>query len=230
MAGEFQITDVLPWGRNAAEYHAMFALENGQPQCRILDVGGGPASYNAEKTEEGAKVVSVDPLYQFSASAIRNRVIETRSIMMDGVHKAKDRFLWNYFASPEDLEIVRLAAMEKFLSDFDRGLAEGRYVPGALPSLPFEADSFDLILCSHMLFMYSDFLDEAFHIASFEEMLRLAPEARVFPLQDNNGHRSRHLDPVLRWAKQKGITHEIRRVDYEFQKDANEMLVLTRPR
>jgi ubiquinone/menaquinone biosynthesis C-methylase UbiE len=229
MAGEFQIKDVLPWGRNAAEYDAMFKLNDLLPTHRVLDVGGGPASFNAEKTEKGYKVVSVDPLYQFSSDEIRSRVVETRSVMIDGVRKAKDRFVWKLFASPEDLERVRLSAMEKFLSDFDKGLSEKRYISGALPKLPFKDDAFDLVLCSHMLFMYSAFLDEAFHIASLEEMLRIAPEVRVFPLQDNNGKISKHLSAVQKWARTKAITSEIQTVGYEFQKGANEMLVLSNP-
>lgn len=226
MTGEFKITDVLPWGRNAAEYDAMFRLNDFSSTSRILDVGGGPASFNAEKTEKGYKIVSVDPIYRFSSEAIRARVSETRTIMIEGARKAKDRFVWKLFASPEDLEAVRVAAMDKFLSDFEMDLKEKRYVPGALPQLPFEDNSFDVVLCSHMLFMYSAFLDTSFHITSIEEILRLAPEIRIFPLQDNDGHISKHLAPVLKWAEKKGVAAEIQPVEYEFQKGANEMLIL----
>jgi hypothetical protein len=228
MVGEFHITDVLPWGRNATEYRAMFDLGNVPMDAHILDVGGGPASFNVEDTSKGRKITSIDPIYQFSQKAIRNRIVETRSVMMEGVHKAKARFVWNYFASPEELETTRLTAMEMFLADFQEGTIQKRYIAGSLPQLPFEDNCFDLVLCSHLLFMYSTILDESFHVSSVKEMLRMAPQVRIFPLQDNDGNTSKHLKSIMNYARIAGASCEVRRVDYEFQSGANEMLVLAK--
>ena len=46
-------------------------------------------------------------------------------------------FNWHHLHSPEHMGRVRIAAMERFLRDFDSGRRQGRYVAGELPSLPF---------------------------------------------------------------------------------------------
>ena len=69
-----------------------------------------------------------------------------------------------------------MQAMELFLADYDRGKAEGRYVTAELPLLPFEDCSFDLAVCSHFLFWYSQQLGEAFHHTSIKELCRVAKE------------------------------------------------------
>jgi hypothetical protein len=74
------------------------------------------------------------------------------------------------------------AAMQRFLSDFERGRSEGRCRPESLPYLGFEDNRFDLALCSHFLFLCSDRLDRQFHIEAITEMCRVAREARVFSL------------------------------------------------
>jgi ubiquinone/menaquinone biosynthesis C-methylase UbiE len=53
--------------------------------------------------------------------------------------------------------------MEKSLEDFPEGLKQNRYIPGELPSLPFDEKEFDLALCSHFLFLYTDNLSLEFH-------------------------------------------------------------------
>ena len=45
----------------------------------------------------------------------------------------------------------KFAALEMFAADFRRRRSEGRYVPGALPSLPFEDRAFDLVLSANFL-------------------------------------------------------------------------------
>jgi SAM-dependent methyltransferase len=72
--------------------------------------------------------------------------------------------------------------MDHLLRDLPAGLEEGRYREDALPTLPFEDGDFDLALCSHLLFLYSDTLSLEFHVASIRERCRVAGEARVFLL------------------------------------------------
>ncbi len=77
MAGVFQLKNVLPWGRNRAEYISFFGLDDIDLDTRILDCASGPASFNAEMTAAIYKITSIDPLYQFSAEEIANRVDKT---------------------------------------------------------------------------------------------------------------------------------------------------------
>lgn len=55
----FTLDQVVPWGRSYEEYLAMFALTEADLHKRILGCGDGPASFNAELTKRGGKVISV---------------------------------------------------------------------------------------------------------------------------------------------------------------------------
>lgn len=224
MAGEFDLKDVLPWGRNRAEYAAFFDLGAVGPETRILDCAGGPASFNAEMTEAGRRVISADPLYRCTAADIASRVAETRMQMIAGLRAAIHRFVFTWHGSVERHEAIRMAAVRRFLDDFEAGRREGRYRAAALPDLPFGTGAFDLALSSHFLFLYSDHFDAKDHIACIAEMMRVAAEARVFPLLDLDGEPSRHVEPVRKALEARGFETEIRAVDYEFQKNGNEML------
>jgi hypothetical protein len=65
-----QLNKIIPWGRTFAEYRDMFALSDADLNQKILGCGDGPASFNAQMTELGYSVVSIDPVYQFSAEQI----------------------------------------------------------------------------------------------------------------------------------------------------------------
>jgi hypothetical protein len=137
----------------------------------------------------------------------------------------RQEFVWREFASPEDLGAARMAAMEMFLADYPRGTAEDRYLVRFLPHLGFRDREFDIALCSHLLFTYSDRLGTHFHVAAIEEMCRVADEARVFPLLRNYGGTSPHLEPAMNTLRGRGYRVEIKRVPYEFQRGGDQMLV-----
>jgi hypothetical protein len=56
-----KLEHVVPWGRSKDEYVRMFGLTDKDLSGRVLDCAGGPASFNAEATREGRRVVSCDP-------------------------------------------------------------------------------------------------------------------------------------------------------------------------
>lgn len=118
--------------------------------------------------------------------------------------------------------------MMEFLSDYEEGKEEGRYIDASLPTLPFEDKAFDLALSSHFLFLYSEHLDEAFHQAAIEEMLRVANEVRIFPLLTLTNERSPYIERIIELLEKEGCKAEIVQTGYEFQKGANEMLKITR--
>ena len=74
-------------------------------------------------------MISIDPIYAFSKEQIRQRVAETYEPIISQVKLNPQRYVWDYFPDPEALGQARLAAMEKFLEDFEAGLAAGRYLP-----------------------------------------------------------------------------------------------------
>jgi hypothetical protein len=219
---------VVPWGRSFAEYCRMFALTDDDLKRKIVGCGDGPASFNCECNASGGQVVSVDPLYGWTREEIARRIEETGKDVLAQTERNKGKFRWTTIPTVAELGRVRMEAMGKFLESYDDGKSRGVYVEASLPTLPFPDDAFDLALCSHFLFLYPDHLSLDFHAASLREMLRVAQEARVFPLVDLNGERSPHLDGILREFAPLDPT--IRRVDYEFQIGGNEMLLLRRKR
>ena len=221
---------VVPWGRSLAEYIKMFDLKPDDLQLSILDCAGGPSSFNAEITQQGYKVISCDPVYQFTIDEIAQRIEDTYSTIIDGVGANFDCYVWEDIKSPEELGQVRMAAMQQFLKDFPLGLAEGRYLVEGLPVLPFNSNQFDLALCSHFLFTYSAQLSAEFHLASILEMSRVATEVRIFPILNISGEVSPLLESVMNKLEMQGYHTEIRQVPYQFQKNGNQMLRVCQPR
>lgn len=215
---------VKPWGRLFSEYVGMFALTPQDLQGRILGCGDGPASFNAEATAMGHDVISVDPIYSLSAAQIEQRIHETWQAIVEQMRQHMDDFVWTKFGSLDEVRDVRMKAMRRFLDDFEQGKREGRYLDASLPDLPFEDKQFDLALCSNFLFLYSDHLSTAFHIAAVQKMGRVAHEVRVFPLQGLDNRESAHLVPVIEAMQAAGWRAERVRVDYEFHRGSDHML------
>lgn len=222
------LEQVVPWGRNASEYRRMFDLSPADLDGRILGCGDGPASFNAELTAEGRQVISVDPIYAFSGDEIRARVNTTYDSIIGQVKLHPERYLWHEFVNPDGLGAVRLAAMEGFLADYEVGKVAGRYLEASLPALPFGDNAFDLAICSHLLFLYSEQLDADFHVAAVQELLRVAADVRIFPLLALNCELSPHLPVVVEWCHAHGYHAEVRKVPYEFQVGGGSMLHLRR--
>jgi SAM-dependent methyltransferase len=218
------LEEVVPWGRTLDEYRLLFDLSDDDIRSRIIGCGDGPASFNAEMSELGYRVTSFDPIYSLSKTDIEGRIAQTYPAIIDQCKTSLHNFVWSYFSDPDDLGRHRLAAMNRFLADFETGLSERRYVAESFPALSFATGEFDLALCSHLLFLYSDQLSLEFHVAAIREMCRVAHEARIFPLLDLNCRVSRHVDPVVSQLRSEGYEVELESVPYEFQRGGNQMM------
>jgi hypothetical protein len=221
-----QLKKIVPWGRNLDEYRSMFKLTKSDLSLKILGCGNGPSSFNAQVYDLRGSVVSVDPIYQFSKDNLSKRIEEVKDEVMSQVRKNADDFVWKNIKNPDHLESIRMDAMRKFLDDYELGKSEGRYINEMLPSLSFKTKEFDLALSSHFLFLYSEHLDFSFHLSSIEEMLRVAKEVRIFPIVTLQNQRSSHFDKIIEALKEKGFKTKIIKTEYEFQKGADEMLVV----
>jgi ubiquinone/menaquinone biosynthesis C-methylase UbiE len=121
---------------------------------------------------------------------------------------------------------LRIEAADRFLQDVS--IAPERYVAGSLPELPFEDERFDVVLCSHLLFTWADKYDRDWHLAALRELVRVSRrEVRIFPLVNQGSGEPVEFLPDLLEAL-RPVTSEIRKVPYEFQVGADQMLVLTR--
>ena len=222
------LQNVAPIGRSFEEYLLMFGLNEKELGKKILGIGDGPASFNAEMKELGNTVTSVDPLYEFEGTDIERRFYEVIDGVLEQMIATPGDWTWGYHDSPEHLRLHREQAIVKFIRDYEGGKNEGRYVTGELPKLEFKDGAFDLALCSHFLFLYTEHFDYDFHRESIYELLRVADEVRIFPLLDLMRNRSRYIDRLSQELGREGYTVEIKRVEYEMQKGGNEMMRILR--
>ena len=223
-----KLEEVVPWGRSLTEYQLMFDLSEQDLNSKILGCGDGPASFNAEMTDLGHSVVSIDPIYQFSAAQIEQRVRSTYEPVISQVKQNPHRYIWHNFPNPDELGASRLKAMDKFLLDYETGKATGRYLSQSLPHLDFADRQFDLCVCSHFLFLYSEQLSLDFHLAAIDELLRISSEVRIFPLLKLDCKPSPYLELVMAKLSNKGYDIQVKSVAYEFQKGGNQMLSISR--
>lgn len=219
----FTLSQVVPWGRSFEEYRSMFALSDADLRGRFLGCADGPASFNAEATRRGTAIVSADPLYRFDGEAIRERVTATYGQILDQMQRNMHEFVWDNIRSLDELGRLRIEAMEAFLADYDAGKRDGRYVAAELPTLPFPDGHFDLAVCSHFLFLYSEHLPEAFHRSSILELCRVAAEVRIFPLITLDGTPSPHIPRIVDDLKST-CEVSVETVPYEFRRGGNQMM------
>lgn len=207
----------------------MFVLRDRELDQRIVDCGAGPASFACEAARRGTHVVACDPLYQWEASQIRERIAATSVNILEQTRQNHHEFVWDVIRSIEELGAIRMAAMSAFLDDYDAGRESGRYVNAGLPALPFADRSFDLALSSHFLFLYTTQLGDTFHRQAIAEMCRVATEVRIFPLLALGGQASPLVDLITDDLGRAGFHASIEQVPYEFQRGGNKMMRI-RPR
>jgi hypothetical protein len=214
--------NIIPWGRSYTEYISMFNLKPDFLSKKVLGCGDGPAAFNSVGNAFGGSVVSIDPIFNLSKKEIEKRINETFGEVINQTKANAEQFNWEMFGSVEGLGKIRMKSMLQFLNDYEQGKEENRYIEASLPNLPFADNSFDLVVCSHFLFLYSELLDLGFHFQSIDEMLRVGNEVRIFPVVDLNANKSEHLDAVM----EKFPNSELVSVNYEFQKGGNQMLII----
>ena len=219
------LDSVVPWGRSYEEYLSIFSLSNDDLLKNMLGCGDGPAGFNAELTRRGGNIVSIDPIYQFSRDKISSRIDEVYPQVMAQMKQNADDYVWGNIKDVAELGKIRMAAMLQFLSDYESGLESKRYISASLPTLPFYDNQYQLALCSHFLFLYSDHFNVRQHIQSMKELCRVASEVRVYPVLSLDGKQSRHLSAVIESLENDGIRTSLEKVKYQFQKGATEMLV-----
>ncbi|MDD5151621.1 MAG: hypothetical protein PHC28_14280 [Flavobacterium sp.] len=223
----FELKNVVPWGRNLEEYTKIFKLNDTDINGKLISFGDGPASFNSEMAKLGKTVISLDPIYQFSKTELKLRIDQTKETVIEQMRINQDNFVWKNIKSVEELEQIRMDAMANFVDDFELGKEQGRYIHHELPNPTIYDDlTFDLGLSSHFLFLYSQ-LGLDFHIQSITEMLRICKEIRIFPILNLNAEKSEVFDGIINHFNSDFVV-SIESVDYEFQKNGNEMLVIKR--
>ena len=225
---QIELPSVSFFGRTLAEYTEFFALELPALKRRdVLDVAAGPSSFVAEACARGIDAVAVDPLYGCSADRLATHVQLDYGRMIAQMRAKPSLFRMRSFPSFDAAEADRRTAAERFLGDYTAHFVHGRYVGGALPRLPFFDDSFDLVLCAHLLFIYAQRFDFDWHVAACRELARVsAGEVRIHPVCGADGKPYPKLAALRKELRAGGIESEVVRVEYEFFIGSSSMLVL----
>lgn len=220
---------MLITSRSYPEYLAMFGLNEEDLAGGVADVSAGGSSFVAGCRERGLSALAVDPVYGRSrdelAAAVRDAIDAGHAIIADH----PDRFVWSYYGDLEGHRVVRAESASRFLADIQAH--PQRYVAGELPRLPLRTGAVRRVLCSHLLFTWSDLLDEAWHLTAMRELVRVADqEVRIFPLVTaGSGDAVPYLDEMLATLeRQCGVRCRRQPVRYEFQRGGNTTLVIER--
>jgi SAM-dependent methyltransferase len=225
-----QLPSVAFFGRTFHEYCRFFDLDRVPLRgLRILDAGAGPSSFAAEALERGANPVALDPLYGCGAPALAAYVQSDYGRMFREIRRNPALVTCGYFRSIESAEASRRSAAARFLADYADGFAQGRYVGGALPRLPFPDRAFDLVLCAHLLFLYAACFDPAWHLSACLELVRVSSgKVRIHPVCGLGGKPYPGLGRLREELGRRGIGSRVVPVDYRFFAGADTLLVLER--
>ena len=224
----FSLDHVVFFGRTWNESIGMYALDEACLQTlRILDCPGGPDGLVSEGLARGLDITAVDPQYASTAEALeqrgRSEINQTVDAWLADPEtgdnhggRAEDSEAQSRMARMRTFKQLKIEALESFIKAFRRH--PDRYVTGKLPDLPFDNDSFDLVLSGHLLFAYAskdrgglmhdETFDLDFHIAAVRELIRVGHEVRLFPTYAFFGPRRRHdyIAPVLDAIRADGHT------------------------
>ena len=227
---QMELPAVSFFGRTLDEYCRFFALDPAKLQKRaVLDVAGGPASFTAEAGRRGIDAVAVDPWYAHPVSALADQIQQDYPRMFAQIQAKPRLFRLKTFRSLAEAEADRRAAARWFLADYEGNARHGRYVRGALPMLPFLDGAFDLVLCAHLLFIYSARFDLVWHVAACAELARVSNgEVRIHPVCGADGRPYAELERLRRELSTRGVRSAVVPVDYEFFAGSTSMLVLSR--
>ena len=205
----------------------MFDLDAESLPNRILDCAAGVSSFVAEVAERGRFAMASDPALALAGERLAELGRDDLARGSAIAEQHSDRFTWDWYGSRDRRTTIRRAALARFLTDVVTH--PHRYVAGALPRLPFGNHTFDLAVCSHLLFTWAEQLGRAWHREALIEMARVAGEVRVFPLVvQGRGEPVPFWDELMEDIAAAGLRTEVRSVPYEFQVGANRMLVVQR--
>lgn len=211
-------------GRSWIEYLKMFDLDLKKLQGkRILDCAAGASSFTSFMSENGFDIVAVDLLYGKNPDFLENRCKEHLEALVTALEDMENQFSWSFFNNLDELKSHRMESCEEFIKDFN--LNKGKnYLSADLRELPFLNNSFEIVLCSHLLFIYDHRLDWNFHQKAVEEMMRVSSEeVRIYPLVKNKGKKSIFVSKIIQNLPET-VETEIVEVDYQFRRGGNEML------
>lgn len=223
MNSNFKIKGPIFIGRSYDEYIKMFNLNLDKLKySKILDCASGASSFTAEMTKNGYNVQAVDIVYDEKPEILKKRCNHHLDVLVESLSNIQDLFVFNYFKDLKEMKNIREESCETFFKDYKNN--KSNYTKSNLLNLPFPDNYFNLVLCSHLLFIYDHRLSYKFHFNAINEMLRVSSsEVRIYPLVKHKAVYSKYVDKIIEDLSLKADIN-VEKVDYEFRKGANEMM------
>lgn len=218
-------------GRTPSEYEMIFDVELDSFQYdSVLDCPGGPCGFTAAANEAGIDATAADLMYGVEPDSLSERCSSDIQKVRKSFEKGDvSRFNWEYYGNTDGLIEQLEAAYEIFIQDYRDNYGTQRYVEAELPDLPFEDNSFELVLSAHLLFLYRKKFSYDFHRESLLELARVASEeVRVYPLTIiAESEDYPRIDELRDELHSRG--HDTRREDsdFAFLSNSPEMLVIS---
>ena len=227
MARQIHLKDIALIGRTFEEYNRIFGLgRDGLENEVILDAASGVSSFCAEASAIGYNVTGSDKIYNLSIEEIEMGCKRGLDEIIKQLPDVADLYRWDFFKDIDAFKRNREMACSRFIEDF-KVHGRKRYIPAEYPDTGFDDNQFTLALMSHLLFMYDDQLDYGFHKDVILELLRITSgEIRIFPVANMRGERSEMVGPLMKDPDLMKYQKTIEKVDYEFMKGVNNMMVI----
>lgn len=226
MDKKLELKDFVLIGRTFEEYYKMFDLKSIDKNEKILDVASGVSSFCAEANANGYNVTAADRVYEFNPEEIEEKCSKDLKETMEKVSTIKELYKWDFFKDIEQLKSHRERAYRGFIKDF-KLRKEDRYISSEFPSNNFKENQFDVSLISHFLFLYDEHMNYEFHKQIINEIIRITKkEIRIFPIANLKAQRSPFIEKFMKDEDFNNCKIDIVKVDYEFIKGGNEMLVV----
>lgn len=226
MEKKLKLKDFVLIGRRFEEYYQMFNLKDLVKNEKILDVASGVSSFCAEANEKGYNVTSADRVYVFNPEEIEEKCAKDLEETMDKVSTIKELYKWDFFKDIQQLKNHRESAYKRFLKDFELQRGD-RYISSEFPNNNFKENQFDISLISHFLFLYDEHMNYEFHKQIINEIIRITrKEIRIFPIYNLKDKRSPFIEKFMKDKAFNKFEINIVKVNYEFIKGGNEMLVI----
>ncbi|MFX1390838.1 MAG: hypothetical protein ACFE9Z_12310 [Promethearchaeota archaeon] len=212
-------------GRTFEEYEKIFRLSDFKSNnVKILDVGSGVSSFCAEASKKGMDVIVMDPIYDYNASSLEVKCSKDLELIIKELNGVEHLYIWDIFRSKDDLKKQREKAYKVFIKHYRENKSK-LYISEKMPKTTFKSNQFDIIISSHLLFLYDHIFDYSFHKETINEMLRIcSKEIRIFPLVNLYGRRSTFVQDFLNDPDFEDYKKSIERVDYEFIRGGNEFI------
>lgn len=222
----FTLRQVAFFGRTMAEYLEMLALDSDNLRgLSILDVASGPGSFVAESLAAGLDVTGCDPLYDGDPAAITLQGKADIDACREQIRRSPGSLV---YGDIDAFYRAKYAALDRFSVDYRHRRSEGRYLAGALPSLPFSDRSFDLVVTANFLMVYAPLADGGmhdgdefgldFHLQSVAELARVTrSELRIPGMHTWTQPPVRHpyCKPLEDRLEQLGFKTELVASDYD---------------